>query len=79
MFGLCENKKNLSIIDLYLINDYDGFKAQCSHIKKCYSSKIRRSKTGTLIKEEKGEVIIYLFKYDGLHSIANICDNFYIL
>ena len=79
MFGFCRNKERISNIDLYMINDYSCFDSQCDHIKKCYSPKIGENKTGLLIKEEKGEMLIYLFKYDGLHSLANICKNFYIL
>ena len=75
IFGFCRNKKGVSAIDLYLINGYDCFKSQYNHIKRCLSSKIDGNKTGILIKEEKGELLIHLFIYHGLPTIANICNN----
>ena len=73
MFGFCRHNENLSVIDLYLINDYDCFKSQCDHIKKCRLFKIGGSKSGLLIKEQKGIMAIYLFKYNGPHTIPTIC------
>ena len=76
MIGFCRNKKSIDSIDLYLTNDYICFESQCDHIKKCFSSKIDGNKTGLLIEEQKGEMIISLFKYDGLHTISDICIDF---
>ena len=79
MFGVCKNGKTVSIIDLYLINDIDCFISQCDHIKDCFSSKIKTSKTGLLIKQEKGDMKICLFTYDGPQTIPAICNKPYIL
>ena len=79
MFGFCNNKKAISMIDLYLVNDKECFNSQYAHIKKCLSSKIGTSKTGLLYKEQEGKMIIYLYKFDGLHMIPDICKCFIIL
>ena len=78
MFGFCKNKEAISMLDLYLVNDYNCFKAQIDHIKNCFSSKIEKNKTGLLVKEEKGEMFICLFNCDGLSTIRKICKKIYI-
>ena len=78
MFGFCKNGESISFIDLYLINDHSCFYEQCKHIKQCFSSEIGGNKTGLLFKQEGGKMIIYPFKYEGLHTITDIC-NKYIL
>ena len=78
MFGLCRNKETISMHNLYLANDYNCFKSQIDHIKQCSSSKIEENKTGLLVKEEKGEMLICLFNYDGPNTIKGICNKIYI-
>ena len=48
-------------------------------LKESYSSEIKGSKTGLLVKEEKGEMLICLFRHKGLPAIADICNKLYII
>ena len=73
MLGFCKNGKNISIFDLYLINDWRCFDLQIAHIKRYFSYEIGECKTGFLLKQKGGNMIMYLFKFDGLHVISDIC------